>query len=171
MDGVGLHRSDTGPLSPGDHTHHPREPPPASVRPTTKGLGNLSASSACGDWRLTLASVHSPGASLPGPFATRTSPALPAPAPWLHTPVEDREVRAEISERVRSRPGRLWFTCAPSFPNLTVCSRDDSRVKLSPEPCGSRASRRRRCLRAVATQSPSAGRQTNMRARRAKVAE
>jgi len=69
--------------------------------------------------------MHSPGVSLPGPFVTAASPALPVPPPWLRTSADRRGVRAEISGQVRSRPGRLWFTWVSSFPRAFGAGRSE----------------------------------------------
>lgn len=95
--------------------------------------GVLDASSKGGDWRTTQAEVPSPGVSLPGPFVTVPSPDAPVVPPWLRTPAMSCGVRAESSERVRSRPGRLRRR-STSFHHLTVSSRSTLRGRLNPEP-------------------------------------
>jgi hypothetical protein len=126
-------------FAPGGRMYHPLGPSPASASPSTKGSGVPSASSESGDWRASEAEVQSPGASLPGPFATASSPESPVTPPWLRTPAEV----ARFEQRFLNGcgPAQVGFGACSSFLYLSVCSRDFSRGKLSPEPCGSRTLR------------------------------
>jgi len=95
------------------------------------GLPNASLRG--GNWRTTQAEMPPPGVSLPGPFVTVPSPDIPLVPPWLHTSVFVCGVRAESSERIRSRSGRLRHRYH-LLPYLTVSSRSTLRGRLNPEP-------------------------------------
>lgn len=97
-----------------------------------------SASRRGGVWHTMKAEMPSPGVSLPGPFDTLPSPVLPVETPWLRTSVESCGVRAESSERARTRSGRLWHVSPPLGTSPFVHGAN-SVLDLVLNHCGSRA--------------------------------